>query len=235
MANKNNDSKIELKKKEIGQRLRILRESKNLSQTQLAREIQKFDCEIVLDGENGKQTISQLENGARKINWELADAYCRIFDTTLDYLYCRTNDRKPNYASLKSTLGLDDMTLHSLESIKKYKNKANNNSEAYKYGYEVTKRIEAFNYLIQNACKEFVVNDSGEVNFEKGLLDNIYTYIFSGIEIDEETILPYTETTVCKDEFCVKEQRVKLKQLILLEIQENLINLRNKEIGENKK
>ena len=180
MANKNNDSKIELKKKEIGQRLRILRESKNLSQTQLAREIQKFDCELVLDGENGKQTISQLENGARKINWELADAYCRIFDTTLDYLYCRTNDRKPNYASLKSTLGLDDMTLHSLESIKKYKNKANNNSEAYKYGYEVTKRIEAFNYLIQNACKEFVVNDSGEVNFEKGLLDNIYTYIFFG-------------------------------------------------------
>lgn len=89
----------------------------------------------------------------------------------------------------------------SLESIKKYKNKANNNSEVYKYGYEVTNWIEAFNYLIQNACKEFVVNDSGEVNFEKGLLDNIYTYIFSGIWIDEKTILSYTETTVCKDEF----------------------------------
>lgn len=235
MTNKNDDSKIALKKKEIGQRLKTLRESKNYSQSQLAREIQKFDCEIVLEGENGKQTISQLENGARKINWELADAYCEIFDTTLDYLYCRSNDRKPNYASLKLNLGLDDMTLHGLEAMKKYKNKANDDSETYQYGYEVSKRIEACNYLIQNACKEFAVNNSEEVKFEKGLLDNIYTYIFSGIGIDEETILPYTETTVCKDEFCIKEQRVKLKQLILLEIQENLINLRNKEIGESKK
>ena len=136
---------------------------------------------------------------------------------------------KPSNQILKSELGLNDDTLRCLTLVKTYKDKADKNPNDYEYSYEVNKRIEACNYIIQNACKDFDVYNQKDIKFKKSLLDNIYTYIFSGFGIDEESKLDYTETTVCKDEFYVKPQQVKLKQLVLLDIQEDLINLRNQQ------
>lgn len=213
------------------ERLIKLRQSKGYSQSQLARELEKYTKEIVLEGETGKNTISQIENG-RNINLEMACAYCKIFDTTLDYIYGRTNVMKPNYESIKEELGLDDMTIYNLEMLKKYKDNADKNPDVYKYGYETTKRLAACNYLINNACNDFNITNQEDFIWEKSLLDNIFTYISSEYGIDDDKELEFIESTSCNNQFEAKIQRRKLKQLVLLDIQEDLINLRNKQHGE---
>lgn len=225
--NKVSESDIRIKT-----RLRKLRTDREYSQTKLGNLVKEIiGNEMELSGETGKQTISQIESlkNKRMINLPMAKAYCKIFDTTLDYIFCQTDDMKPSNQILKSELGLNDDTLRCLTLVKNYKDKADKDPNDYKYSYEVSKRIEACNYLIQSACKDFDVYNQRDVKFRKGLLDNIYTYIFSGFGIDENSKFDYTETTVCKEEFYIKPQQVKLKQLILLDIQEDLINLRSQQ------
>lgn len=219
-----------MSKKPKNERLISLRKSKGYSQSQLAREVEKYIKETVLEGETGKQTISQIENG-RNINLEMACAYCKIFDTTLDYIYGRTNVMKPSYESIKKDLGLDDLTIHNLEALKKYKDNADKNPNIYKYGYETTKRLAACNYLINNACNDFNISKLENFIWEKSLLDNIFTYISSEYGIDEDKEIKFVESTSCNGEFEAKEQRRQLKQLVLLDIQEDLIKLRNEEFA----
>lgn len=219
-----------MSKKPKNERLISLRKSKGYSQSQLAREVEKYIKETVLEGETGKQTISQIENG-RNINLEMACAYCKIFDTTLDYIYGRTNVMKPNYKSIKKDLGLDDLTIHNLEALKKYKDNADKNPNIYKYGYETTKRLAACNYLINNACNDFNISKLEDFIWEKSLLDNIFTYISSEYGIDEDKEIKFIESTSCNGEFEAKEQRRQLKQLVLVDIQEDLIKLRNEEFA----
>lgn len=219
-----------MSKKPKNERLISLRKSKGYSQSQLAREVEKYIKETVLEGETGKQTISQIENG-RNINLEMACAYCKIFDTTLDYIYGRTNVMKPSYESIKKDLGLDDLTIHNLEALKKYKDNADKNPDIYKYGYETTKRLAACNYLINNACNDFNISKLEDFIWEKSLLDNIFTYISSEYGIDEDKEIKFVESTSCNGEFEAKEQRRQLKQLVLVDIQEDLIKLRNEEFA----
>lgn len=219
-----------MNKKQKNERLIKLRKSKGFSQSQLAREVEKYIKETVLEGETGKQTISQIENG-RNINLEMACAYCKIFDTTLDYIYGRTDVMKPNYESIKKDLGLDDLTIHNLEALKKYKDNTEQNPDIYKYGYETTKRLAACNYLINNACSDFNISKQEDFVWEKSLLDNIFTYISSEYGIDEDKEINFVETISCNGEFEAKIQRIQLKQLVLLDIQEDLIRLRNEEFA----
>lgn len=219
-----------MNKKQKNERLIKLRKSKGFSQSQLAKEVEKYIKETVLEGETGKQTISQIENG-RKINLEMACAYCKIFDTTLDYIYGRTDVMKPSYESIKKDLGLDDLTIHNLEALKKYKDSADKNPDIYKYGYETTKRLAACNYLINNACSDLNISKQEDFAWEKSLLDNIFTYISSEYGIDEDKEINFVESTSCSGEFEAKIQRRQLKQLVLLDIQEDLIKLRNEEFA----
>ena len=219
-----------MNKKQKNERLIKLRKSKGFSQSQLAKEVEKYIKETVLEGETGKQTISQIENG-RKINLEMACAYCKIFDTTLDYIYGRTDVMKPSCESIKKDLGLDDLTIHNLEALKKYKDSADKNPDIYKYGYETTKRLAACNYLINNACSDLNISKQEDFAWEKSLLDNIFTYISSEYGIDEDKEINFVESTSCSGEFEAKIQRRQLKQLVLLDIQEDLIKLRNEEFA----
>ena len=222
-----------MSKKTKNERLVNLRLSKGYSQSQLARELEKYVTETVLEGDTGKNTISQIEHG-RNINLEMACAYCKIFDTTLDYIYGRTNFMKPSYESIKNDLGLDDLTIHNLEALKKYKDSADKNPDVYKYGYEATKRLAACNYLINNACDDFNINKLEDFIWEKSLLDNIFTYISSEYGIDEDKEIKFVETTSWNGEFEAKIQRRQLKQLVLVDIQEDLIKLRNEEFSKAK-
>ena len=148
---------------------------------------------------------------------------------------------KPSYESIKKELGLDDMTIHNLEMLKKYKDKADRNPDVYKFGYETTKRLAACNYLINNACGDFNITNQEDFIWEKSLLDNIFTYISSEFGIDNNKVIKFVESTICNNEFEAKIRRRQLKQLVLVDIQEDLIRLRNEEfsqvkvIGENKK
>lgn len=84
----------------VGRRMRDLRTGKDWTLLQMARELNKrleiFNTDgrkrvLTLTDENGRQTISQLENGKRNITIDIAFAYADIFDATLDYILCRSN------------------------------------------------------------------------------------------------------------------------------------------------
>lgn len=104
---------MSLNNKEIGLRLKELRENKKISQTGLSR---KFKKDYVL-GDSGKNTISQLERGARGLTIDFACEYAKYFDVSLDYLYGRTKNWKPEYKEIKEYIGLSDNTINKLEEI----------------------------------------------------------------------------------------------------------------------
>lgn len=66
------------------------------------------------------------------------------------------------------------------------------------------------------------------------MLDNIFTYISSEYGIDEDKEIKFVETTSWNGEFEAKIQRRQLKQLVLVDIQEDLIKLRNEEFSKAK-
>ena len=66
--------------KELGKRLRVLRESVGLSQAKLAQEI----------GSN-QSSINRYENGQAAPTVELLRKYADYFDVSLDYLFGRTD------------------------------------------------------------------------------------------------------------------------------------------------
>jgi len=92
-------------------RLKDLRNENNYSQREMAKKLSEFVKDRVLDGDNGKNTVSQLENGARGITLDYAFAYADIFDVSLDYILGRTDDRKPINAPIKELTGLSDRAI----------------------------------------------------------------------------------------------------------------------------
>lgn len=60
----------------VGERIRLLREQKGLSQTQLAIRV----------GYEGRTAISKVEKGERKIQVELIPKFAEVLGTTPEYL-----------------------------------------------------------------------------------------------------------------------------------------------------
>ena len=102
------------------QHLRFLRDSKKLSPAEMAEKLNeligyggKYDDKnkgLVLDQKSGRQTISHLENGHRRITPEIALAYAEIFETSLDYVYGLIDDPKQQFLSLRD-YGLTDRAI----------------------------------------------------------------------------------------------------------------------------
>lgn len=69
-----------------------------------------------LSGENGKQTVSQLERGTRGITIDVAFAYADIFGVSLDYILGRSDDWQPEHKTLKD-LGFTDNAIVALQSF----------------------------------------------------------------------------------------------------------------------
>ena len=67
--------------KELGKRLRVLRESVGLSQAKLAQEI----------GSN-QSSINRYENGQATPTVDLLRKYADYFDVSMDYIFARCND-----------------------------------------------------------------------------------------------------------------------------------------------
>lgn len=72
--------------KENGKRLRELRESKNMSQAELAKVFGKSQV-----------AISKYENGNRQLDYEMLNKYSIFFDVSTDYLLGRVSDQKEYY------------------------------------------------------------------------------------------------------------------------------------------
>lgn len=104
-------------------RLKNLRKSHKWTQAEMGNELNKsigYDSQaniMNLAGENGKQTVSQLENG-RNITIDIAFAYADIFDVSLDYIYGRSKSQKQQYESIEKEIGLTGEAVRMITKIK---------------------------------------------------------------------------------------------------------------------
>lgn len=106
---------------EIGERLCKLRKTKDLTQGKLFDKLQSIingtKDEFKTKSDYGKQNICKLEKGVTHLNYEMAIAYAKFFNVSLDYLYFGTESYKPEYDIIKKTLGFSDDAIHKLEEL----------------------------------------------------------------------------------------------------------------------
>ena len=92
-------------------RLLELRKSRNYSQNEMAQKLSELVIDRALDGDNGKNTVSQLERGARGITLSYAFAYSEIFNVSLDYVLGRSVDWTPEYEEIRELTGWNNSTI----------------------------------------------------------------------------------------------------------------------------
>jgi len=132
------------KQKEIGIRLKNLREEAKLSQKELAEVLKNRDIlKTALDGETGGHTISQIERAVRGLTIDMALEYTKIFNVSLDYIYGESNNLKPEYNEIIEKIGLSDKAIKNLEEIN------NNNKIAISVlNYLLSTKPELFNLFL---------------------------------------------------------------------------------------
>jgi len=120
---------IVFNKKRVAARIKELRNSRNWSQSKMACELDKRIGRhpqsphpvLVLDIDSGKQVVSDLERIKRGVTYDLAFTYADIFNVSLDYVLCKTNDKDTKNKETKESLGLSDDAIKVLETSFKQK------------------------------------------------------------------------------------------------------------------
>ncbi len=92
----------------IANRLKDLRGDLKLNK--LAEKLQPY-VSINLEGNIGRSAISNLENQKQNLTPELAIAYSKVFDVSLEYLFCLSEDMKSENKSIKEVTGLSDKSI----------------------------------------------------------------------------------------------------------------------------
>ena len=87
--------------KNIGARMRSLRESMKLSQTKIAAE----------NGTITQSAINRYESGKSEIPNEILLWYADFFDVSLDYIFCRTDEPQGKLYKFQPKLSFDDKEL----------------------------------------------------------------------------------------------------------------------------
>ena len=92
---------------EINERIRALREDKDITQTELGKML------------NIKQiTLSQYERGKRQIPNEIIIKLAEIFDVTTDYIYgIEKKDKKDEVKEIKEQLEICKIEIEKLKTI----------------------------------------------------------------------------------------------------------------------
>ena len=146
----------------VVERIKALRVGKGWSQQVLAKKINALighedgaSHKMYLGGSTGKETISQLENlsGKRNITFDLALAYCQIFDVSLDYLLGRSDNWKLENNDIKEATGLSNKAIEMLLKISK-NHKNSDKFEFYQeqilYSPHYTNLLAVLNLLLEN-------------------------------------------------------------------------------------
>lgn len=111
--------------KNIGNRLKKLRTDKGLTLNQVTACLNPY-VKIQLDGKSGETRISEIEKSNANLTPELAVAYSRVFDVSLEYVFCLSDDMRPENKEVKETLGLTDATIAKIKAFS-----SENGSAAY--------------------------------------------------------------------------------------------------------
>lgn len=128
----------ELKRKSnpnIGERLKKLRNNRKLSLSKTAKLLEPY-VDIQLDGKSGETRISGIENSNANLTLELAIAYSKVFNVSLEYLFCLSDDMQPNDKGIREELGLTDIAISKIRDF--------SNTEVY------PKQLKILNILFES-------------------------------------------------------------------------------------
>ncbi len=100
----------------IGQRLKELRTERYLSLRKVAKQLAAH-VELQLEGKSGETRISAIENSGANLTPELAIAYSKVFDVSLEYIFCLSDDMQPENKTIKETLGLGDIAIAKIKDF----------------------------------------------------------------------------------------------------------------------
>lgn len=111
---------------QIAARLRELRENKGLTQGDLAKELEPLFTKItkeqkekkLFNEDNGKGTISSLENVNRSITVDIALVYSEYFHVSVDNILCKDENWQPGYEYIEKITGLDDAAITELHILR---------------------------------------------------------------------------------------------------------------------
>lgn len=103
--------------KEIGARLKRLREDNGQKLHTLAKQLAPH-VGIQLEGKSGETRLSAIENANANLTLELAIAYSKVFGVSLEYILCLSDDMQPENKAIKEVLGLTDITISKIKSLK---------------------------------------------------------------------------------------------------------------------
>lgn len=107
----------------IGSRIKKLRIERKCTQPELFRKVKNYLTSIGdnsycgYDDEIGKQTLSQIETGARGVKPNILRAYATVLNTSIDYLMGLSDDWKHEYKEVKDVLGLSDESVSKIEIL----------------------------------------------------------------------------------------------------------------------
>lgn len=124
------------RRKAVGERLALLRNSRGWIQKEVVYELDKLIGSTVdsrgmafykedpqdksKDYRTGTQTISDYERGKRNITLNMVLAYAKVFNVSLDYILLQTGVLQPCDASIAERTGLTEDSISSLNYLNAY-------------------------------------------------------------------------------------------------------------------
>ena len=166
----------ELKRKSnpnIGERLKKLRNNRKLSLSKTAKLLEPY-VDIQLDGKSGETRISGIENSNANLTLELAIAYSKVFNVSLESLFCLSDDMQPNDKGIREELGLTDIAISKIRDF--------SNTEVY------PKQLEILNILFESDFMTELIQSLDSFIYTTNLYRDMETLNFDERENDKEIV-----------------------------------------------
>lgn len=154
----------------IGKRLKELRG--DLSRYELIKRLNPL-VSIQLEGKSGETRISAIENSSANLTSELAIAYSKIFDVSLEYIFCTSDDMRPENKDIKEVLKLSDSAISKIKAFSNEKNseallKILNILFEFDFMLELVRSLDSFIHTsnFYNDCETLSFDDRQEGDTE---------------------------------------------------------------------
>lgn len=151
--------------KRIGMRLNELRTKRKLSLKQVAEQLNPH-VSIHLEEKSGETRISAIENSTGNLTPELAIAYSKTFDVSLEYIFCLSDDMQPENKTVKEVLGLTDEAISKIVEIKNFLDENN-----------LTARLQILNILFESG-------------YMMELLEHLYHFVITSRFLNKCVVVP---------------------------------------------
>ena len=166
----------ELKRKSnpnIGERLKKLRNNRKLSLSKTAKLLEPY-VDIQLDGKSGETRISGIENSNANLTLELAIAYSKVFNVSLEYLFCLSDDMQPNDKGIREESGLTDIAISKIRDF--------SNTEVY------PKQLKILNTLFESDFMAELIQSLDSFIYTTNFYRDMETLNFDERENDKEIV-----------------------------------------------